>query len=127
MPRNQPPKEYQFKKGQSGNPLGGKIHDQDLKRIKHLTKQELSEVANLIIKNNVEELKSLAKAPNSSVIQVMLASVAIKIISKGDMHALDVLLNRLVGKVKDEVHHSGSVPAQVIVTLPANGREAPEE
>jgi hypothetical protein len=46
----------------------------------------------------------------------MVASVALKIISKGDMYALDVLLNRLIGKVKDEVLLTGDGnPFQMII------------
>jgi hypothetical protein len=98
-----------------------------MKMLKHLTKQELIEVGNLVIKNNREELVKLAKDPKASVITTMIASVAAKIISKGDMHALDILLNRLIGKVKDEVSHSGLVTnvAKVTLTMPANGSEKP--
>lgn len=118
---------YKFKKGQSGNPSGGRAHDPALRMIRHLTKAELVEIGNLVIKNNMEELKKIGKDPNASVIKTMLAAVAVKIITKGDMHALDVLLNRLVGKVKDEVEHTGTLHApQVVVTLPSNGREVRE-
>ncbi len=55
----------------------------------------------------------------------MIASVAVRIIQGGDMHALDILLNRLVGKVKDEVMQQMEIRTpQVIVTLPDNGRSA---
>ncbi len=121
-----PPERSRWKKGQSGNPAGGKKHDPALKRLKNLTKTELIDIGNLVIKGNIVELKAIAKNPDATVIQTMLASVAVKIIEKGDMSALDVLLNRLVGKVKEEIHASidQANPPQIIVTLPSNGREA---
>jgi len=120
--KNSPPVKHQFKPGQSGNPLGGKLHDQELRAVKNLTKKELADVGNLIIKNNFDALKKLSKDAKATVLQRMLASIAVRIIDKGDMGALDILMNRLVGKVKDEIALT-NLP-QVNVTMPANGREA---
>lgn len=125
-----PPREHGFKKGVSGNPLGGKLHDPALKAIKNLTKQEMVDIGNLVVKSDMDGLRRVKDNPKATVLQVMIASVAIKIISKGDMSALDVLLNRLIGKVKDEVIHSGNVETnapQIVVTLPSNGKEAKDE
>ncbi len=119
-----PPKKAQWKKGQSGNPSGRPAEPPELKHLKLLTKQELVEVANLVIKGDVDTLLALRKDKKQSVIKVMVASVAARIIMKGDMQALDVLLNRLVGKVKDEFKFEGEVRGKVIVQLPSNGREA---
>lgn len=115
-----------WKKGQSGNLLGGKLHDPEMRAIKNLTKSELVTIANLIIKNDFETLQKLAKQnKGTSVLQRMIASVAVRIVSSGDMHALDILLNRLVGKVKDEIMQQMEIKTpQVIVTLPDNGRSA---
>ncbi len=92
-----------FKKGVSGNPLGRAIEDPAMRMVRHLTKQELVEIGNLVIKNNMKQLQAIAKDPNASVIKTMIASVAVKIVTRGDMQALDVLLNRLIGKVRDDV------------------------
>lgn len=121
-----PPLASRWKKGQSGNPAGGQKHNQELKAIKNLTNAELIEVGNIVIKGNVEELKRIARDDAETALKRMLASVVVKIISKGDMTALDVLLNRLVGKVKDQMDISGlpvAPGAQVVICLPPNGRE----
>jgi len=117
-----------WKKGQSGNPEGGRKHDPAMRAIKNLTKSELVTVGNLIIKNNYKALLALAKADDATVLQRMLATVAVRIVQNGDMHALDILLNRLVGKVKDEVMQQMEIRTpQVVVTLPDNGRSAKQE
>lgn len=121
--RNNPPEHSRFKPGQSGNPLGGKLHDPALKAVKNLTKKELAEIGNLVVKGDVAMLRELAEDEGETVLKRMVASVCFRVIDFGDMGALDTLLNRLVGKVKDEVKHEGDV-ARVIVTLPSNGREA---
>ena len=127
MPRksNLPPGSG-FKKGQSGNPKG---RPKDLlgKKMRQLTAEEFAEIANLIIKGSIEELRAISKDESQSALRVMIAAVAVKTISKGDMDALDKLLNRLVGKVKDHVQVTGmNGGPQVILTMPLNGSEAPE-
>lgn len=99
--------------------------DPDKARIKNLTKTELVEIGNLVVKGNIDALKKLAKAPGTPVITVWLAAICVKGIEKGDVGALDVLLNRLIGRVKEEVNLTSNLP-QVVVNLPSNGREAKE-
>lgn len=95
-------------------------------KLKNLTKVELVEVGNLIIKGSVSQLQRMAKAKEASVLAVMTAAICARVIEKGDYHAWNAILDRLIGKVKEELHHSGSIDGntRVIVTLPSNGREA---
>lgn len=108
-----PPKHSRFKPGQSGNPLGGKLHNPELRAIKRLTAHEVAEIGTLIISKNLTKLRAIVKDakdnPDSkhSGLKSWIAMVAIKGISKGDAHALDVLLNRLVGKVKERIELTG--------------------
>lgn len=120
-----PPIETRFKKGQSGNP-GGKIPDSpELKRLKNLTREELANIGNLVIAGDLKAIKKIKDNPNSPALRAMIASVALRVIGKGDMHSLDILLNRLVGKVKDELEVSGSTGPLIQLSMPSNGREAP--
>jgi hypothetical protein len=115
-----------YKKGQSGNPNGRPHDPPELKKLKNLTKAELVDVGNMVVKGDFEALKRLAKNPKATVLQRMLAAVAQKVIEKGDMHSLDILLNRMVGRVKEEVALTSNIP-QVVVNLPSNGREAKDD
>lgn len=119
-----PPKEHRWKPGQSGNPQGGRKHDPEMKAFARLTKEELKDVAALILKGDLTELERMSNDKTQIVLKVMVASVAAKIMKKGDMHALDLLLNRLIGKVKQEIGIEGDFPSnQVVITIPSNGRE----
>ena len=104
-----------IKKGECRNPTG---RPKDLlgHKMRLLTAEEFAEIANLIIKGSIDELRKIAKDDNQTALKVMLSAVAVKIISKGDMNALDTLLNRLVGKVKETVHHK--IDTSSIVVLP---------
>lgn len=109
MPKVPPPKEYQFKKGQSGNPQGGKLMNSELRAIRRLTAAEVAAIGTLILSKNVAGLRAVLESaksdPNSknSVLKTWIAAVAIKGIAKGDPHALDILLNRLIGKTADHI------------------------
>lgn len=108
-----PPDEFKFKKGKSGNPLGGKLHKPELRAIKRLTEDELVEIGSMIVKGSIEELQRVGKDKNCSAIKAMMAAVAVKAINKGDHMALDALLNRIVGKVKDRVEQSITLEPEI--------------
>lgn len=117
MPRNPPPDGKKFRPGISGNPAG-RPKDVLGKKMRQLTAEEFADIANLIVKGSIEELRAIAKDESQTALRVMIASVAVRIISKGDMDNLDKLLNRLVGKVKDVVQVSNIDGPQVVVMLP---------
>lgn len=130
MPRKLNPQNLRppFPKGVSGNPQGGKLHDPVKRAIKRLTTKELKDLAGLLLDGDTKGLRDVAKDKRSSVIKVMLASVAQKIIDKGDMQALNILLDRLIGKVPQPMrlggHDGGPVESvNVVIGLPSNGRE----
>lgn len=120
-----PPSEHNFPKGHSGN-LRGRPEHKELKKIRKLTKDELAEVANLIIYSSYDDLQRLLEdRQNTPALHLMVLGVVKRIIVKGDMHALQELLNRLIGKVRDDVHIVNEAIARIVVTIPSNGREAP--
>lgn len=124
-PHKLPPK---WKKGESGNPSGRPKDPPGLKRLKNLSREELVEVGNLVIKGNLDALRLVARDKDATALKTMIAAVCVKVIERGDMQSLDILLNRLIGKVKDEVEVSGANGEPLIaLTMPANGREAPPE
>lgn len=92
-----------FQPGQSGNPLGRKLENKDMKTLRHLTHAEIANVGKMVINGNVEEIQRMAKDPNSTGLQVWMCTIALKGINDGDMTKLDGLLNRIVGKTKTEI------------------------
>lgn len=123
-----PPRKGQWQKGQSGNPSGLERHPPGFRALRNLTKKELIDVGNVLIKGDMEGLRRVAEDEKSPALMAMIASICLTIYNSGDMKALDTLLNRLIGKVREDIHHGGSIGgvsgAQVVVTLPSNGKEA---
>lgn len=84
-----------FQKGQSGNPAG---------RPKNLLRTD--EVRNLIGKLwrlSREELQKIVQNPKSSMGEIMVASIVAKAAQTGDYTRVQFLLERTIGKVKDEI------------------------
>lgn len=119
-----PPKKNQFKKGQSGNPLGAKLHSAELKAIKKLTQDEVAMVGQLILDRNLIELMEIKNDKSASVLKVWFAAIAVKAITKGDASALDTILNRIIGKTKETIDANINVTKhKYVVILPSNGRD----
>jgi len=94
----------QASKGKGRTPVPG-----DIKTARTLNKTELERILNKFLNMNVTELKAIAKHPSTSVLEVMLANIAAKAITQGDQVRLDFLLNRTIGKVKEQIQHSGEI------------------
>lgn len=100
-PRGKP-----FKPGQSGNPGGRALQTTKMKDLKKLTTTQLEELASLILTSNIEKLNEIAKSPTSSVLQVWVASGAMTGIKRGDLNALNAILDRIIGRVGVSIDHT---------------------
>jgi hypothetical protein len=129
-----PPKEHQFKPGQVANPLGGRAHNPELRAIKRLTAAEVAEIGSLVVLGDLQALQEIVKESRDpwlydaegkhSVLKVWMATIAIKAIQKGDVHGLDVLLNRLIGRTAEKIQISDPDGGPVKHLI---GRMTPEE
>lgn len=105
MPKGRP-----FVKGQSGNPLGGKLQNKELMAVRKLSKPELAEIATLIISGDINMINQIRNDPDETPLRKWICAVVSKGIQNGDMGTLNALLDRVVGKVKDEVEVSHPKP-----------------
>lgn len=92
-----------FKPGQSGNPGGTSKVDRELMVIRKLSKEKFKELANILISGTREDLERMLASPGTTALTEMVIKVVLGIAERGDMTSLDRLLDRLIGKVKDEV------------------------
>jgi len=102
-----PPREHQFKPGQSGNPEGARRHNQELKRLRRLSAEEVSAIATMILEHDRKALVELTKKTDASILQLWFAKIAAKAIDKGDATALSIILDRVCGKAPSKVEISG--------------------
>lgn len=113
------------KKGEVRNPDGGWVSSNSVYRaIQRLAKEEIAEIGSYILERNfvaleaiIEEVKNNPDSKRSA-LQAWMATVAVRGIKTGDPYALDALLNRIVGKVPEELNAKFKV-AHAVVILPA--------
>jgi len=84
-----------FKPGQSGNISGRK------KGL--LSKSEVEDLVSRCFNMTKVELKELIDNPKSKMIELHVASIIANGMKKGELYSFDGLLNRVIGKVKDEI------------------------
>lgn len=114
------------KKGEVRNPNGARAHNGLKAQLKKLTTKELADMIELVMTKPVSELQKIAQNPQEISLKVGIASAMVRMINKGDFDTLERMLQRVVGKVKDEVdlNHNG-IPATTStvmhVYIPPNG------
>lgn len=108
MARKPPPKHSQFKPGQSGNPLGAAIQNPLQKKLRAMTQEQLSDIYLGIL-----EGKDFEADPNATVLQKWIGAIVKKAIAKGDASPLNILLDRVVGRVKEVRENTGDVSFNV--------------
>lgn len=98
MPRSPhlPPVETRWQKGKSGNPSG--------KPKNVFTSEELRKKIGKTLALSKAQLAEILQDNKSSVLDLVLASVAAKCIKDGDIAKMEFLFNRSLGKVKDIVN-----------------------
>jgi hypothetical protein len=102
-----------FKKGQSGNPNGRpkkietilKEHFLDEHNLK-LSKSQVQDMIQVILGKTKKELIDLAKNDELPFWVSLIAKKAERDFSKGSIHILDVLFDRVYGKPKEEVNQT---------------------
>ena len=117
-----------FKKGQSGNPRGPEPLPEDIKAARKINVVEFERIVNKFLFASKGEVIKVTADPNTPVLELMVGAIVHKAVIEGDERRLDFILNRLIGKVKEQVEHSAKDGSPlVILTMPRNGREAPIE
>ncbi len=99
-----------FKPGQSGNPGGRPKLPGDIAEARKLNQHELERVINKYIWMTKDGLKAAAKDPDTTVMELMVASIVASAIEKGDQMRLEFILARIIGRVRDQLEISGHVP-----------------
>jgi hypothetical protein len=90
----------QFEPGQSGNPTGRPALTPEEKQYRRLSREQFADVMNKLLAYPRETLLKIAGAPDTP----MFMELAIKYLDTMDYKSFDLLLNRLIGKVPDDIN-----------------------
>lgn len=97
--KGSPPRHSRFKKGQSGNPEGGRKHDPLKKALKTLTIEELGVVIKSAVTNTESSLSTELASKDITVMQKIVGKALLKAAKDGDYKTFNIIIERVVGKV----------------------------
>lgn len=90
---------------------------EDIKQLRKLNKEELERILNKYIDMTREELKCAEKDPETKSFDLMIISTVQKAVLHGDYKRINFLLERLVGKVKEQIEVSGNANVALVKVL----------
>lgn len=100
-----------FKKGKSGNADGRPALDPKIKQIKKLTAEEFETMVSALFETTETGLKQLIADQNAPYLKRIVASILKKTFETGSMGQLDMVLSRVIGKVKEKLEHTFVKPS----------------
>lgn len=104
-----------FKKGVVNNPNGRPKVPADLKAARNEYQADLE---SLIFKHqcsSLQDLKTKFQDPKTSVKELMIIKLMIKALELADHQRFDFLLNRTIGKVKEQIDHTVTTKPSILV------------
>ena len=99
-----------FQPGQSGNPKGRPKKPDWVRSIEKLTNDEIKALFSKFARMTKSEIEGLTKDPDATIIELMIARQAHQAVAEGNLGALNVFLDRTVGKVTDKVELKKPTP-----------------
>lgn len=98
-----PPKQFQWKPGQTGNPDGGRAHNPAIRALRKLTIELYREVIEVVLTGNMWELEAIENDPETPAIQVGVAKSFRLAITRGDWLMIEQVASRIVGKIPEQL------------------------
>lgn len=105
-----------FKKGESGNPAGRPALPPEIRELKKLAKDDLEKLISLLLDATDQRIEEILNSPETPMIEKIMAQVLKKSYETGSMGQFDMVLNRVIGKVKEHIEHTGLKPTVLVTT-----------
>lgn len=116
-----------FKKGQSGNPEGGRAHDPVKRELKKITLETIKQMVEDLATKSPAELEAIYQDKNQPIFEAWFAKIAATGINDNDMGRMRFLLEYSAGKVPDKTDNTHRGGPAITITMPSNGRDAKKE
>lgn len=100
------PKNY-FKAGNAYGKLSSRKLTEEQKKIKHATKDDLHKCWEVVRHLTINELQEAIKNKDTNGLMAMMASAQIHAIKHGDFSKIDKILDRILGKARQNIELSG--------------------
>lgn len=91
-----------FKPGWEGGNGRPRVPE-DIKEARKITTIEVERILTELMSMSPSELVQIKQNPKSTMLELMIHSILVNAVNKGDQQRLDFLLQRLIGKVKEKI------------------------
>lgn len=97
------------KKGEVRNPLGAgaQPHNKIKTALRKMTTEQVQEIAAAVVGNNLQNMQAIRDDPDTPVLKVWIASIALQGIRDGNMTSLNMLLDRIIGRSREHIVLTG--------------------
>lgn len=102
-----------FKPGQSGNPSGRPPVPEDVRHARLMNKNDFARLLNQMMKLSIPEITEISASEDAPVSEVMAAQIILAAAAEGDPKRADFILDRWIGKVKDEIEVTAIQPTVI--------------
>jgi hypothetical protein len=97
-----------FEKGKSGNPKGRPKLPIEYRGLQPYTRNRVCLEFSRMLQYDLDDLKRMKSLKSTTTIQRMVIAIMLKGIQSGDYRALDFMLDRIMGKSKQDIDLSSS-------------------
>lgn len=104
-----------FQKGKPGGPGRPKLLP-EADGLPKLDRDSFGRILNEALVSKIEDSKRIVEDDSESNIRRWMHGIAIKGMKESDVQKLSALLDRAIGKVKDQVEHSGKLSLEEIIS-----------
>lgn len=105
-----------FVPGKSGNINGRPSIPKELRDLKKYTAEELEELITTLFNATDAEIEEIIRDPAAPRIKKLMAQVLEKSYESGNMSQVDMVLSRIIGKVREKVDHFVFKPSVLVTT-----------
>lgn len=96
-----------FIKGISGNPRGRPLLPEDLRLAKQEKQEDFERIMIKLLDSPIVEIDEILKNPDTDALTLLVGSIIGKALKEGDHQRFNFLLDRLIGKAKENFQLTG--------------------
>ena len=105
--------QYQFNKGESGNPNGRPRKYVSLLKEQGYKLSEINDTLMALLSMDIQELKEVFENPKATVLEKAVSGAIRKAIEKGSLYNIETIITRAMGKPKEQQQHTGEINIKV--------------
>lgn len=104
-----------FKPGQSGNPLGGKLHNPLVRALANFTNETYRDILERVMMGHRDDLDHIVEDPNSTNLQVVVAKAFRDAVDTGSFGLVERIAERMLGKAPETLNINQQTNIKAVV------------